>query len=63
VLYLKATKLGSESALSKIIEMVTQAQNLKPSIQKIADTIANYFIPVVLILAVLTLVAWMIFGK
>ncbi len=63
ILYIKATKLGSESALSKIIEMVTQAQNLKPSIQKLADTIAGYFIPAVLILATVTWIARIVLWK
>ncbi len=40
LLHIKATTLGQASVLSKIIEMVTQAQNLKPNIQKLADTIA-----------------------
>ncbi|MBP7847783.1 hypothetical protein KA013_00985 [Patescibacteria group bacterium] len=49
--------------MSKIIDMVTQAQNLKPNIQKLADTIAGYFVPGVLILSVLTLLAWIFLGK
>jgi cation transport ATPase len=49
--------------LAKIVEMVSNAQNLKPNIQKIADTIAGYFVPIVLILATLTLIAWIVFGK
>lgn len=63
LLHIQATTLGQASVLSKIIEMVTQAQNLKPTIQKLADTIAGYFVPVVLILATVTLISWLIFGK
>jgi cation transport ATPase len=43
--------------------MVSNAQNLKPNIQKVADTIAGYFVPIVLILATLTLLVWVVFGK
>ncbi len=63
VLHIQATTLGQQSVLSKIIEMVTQAQNLKPNIQKLADTIAWYFVPIVLVLATITLFARIFLGK
>ena len=58
---LEATTLGSESVLAKIVSLVSEAQNYKPSIQKLADTIAWYFVPVVLCLALLTLWGWIVF--
>lgn len=63
VLHVKTTKIGADSVLAKIVDMVSNAQNLKPNIQKVADIIAWYFVPIVLILATLTLVAWIVFGK
>ncbi len=63
ILHVKATKLWADSMLSKIIEMVSNAQNLKPTIQKVADTIAWYFVPLVLIVATITLLVWMIWGR
>lgn len=63
LLHIQATTLGQASVLSKIINMVTQAQNLKPNIQKLADTIAWYFVPIVLILATVTFLTWLLLGK
>jgi len=55
---LRATRVGRDTALSRIVEMVRQAQGAKPAIGKLADTIASYFVPVVLIIAVLTFMVW-----
>lgn len=63
ILIIKTTKLWSDSVLSNIITMVTNAQNLKPKIQKFADTIAAYFVPIVIALATLTVIGWLVFGK
>ncbi|HSW61929.1 MAG TPA: heavy metal translocating P-type ATPase [Dissulfurispiraceae bacterium] len=59
----RTTKVGSETILSQIISLVRQAQGSKAPIQRFADTIAGIFVPVVLIIALCTLVAWLIFAK
>lgn len=54
----RATKVGSQTMLSQIVKMVAEAQSSKAPIQRLADTVSSYFVPIVLILAVLTLVVW-----
>ncbi|TSC55760.1 MAG: Cu2+-exporting ATPase [Parcubacteria group bacterium Gr01-1014_18] len=58
----KATKVGSETLLSHIIQMVSQAQASKAPIQALADKISAVFVPIVLVLSVLSLLAWLIVG-
>jgi Cu2+-exporting ATPase/Cu+-exporting ATPase len=58
----KATKVGSETLLAQIIKMVEDAQGSKAPIQALADKISSVFVPIVLVLAVLTLDAWLLFG-
>jgi P-type Cu+ transporter len=58
----KATKVGKDTALSQIIEMVEQAQSSKAPIQKIVDRVAGYFVPAVMITAIITFVVWYVFG-
>ncbi len=58
----RATKVGKDTALAQIVKMVQDAQNSKAPIARLADTISGYFVPVVMILAVLTFVAWFDFG-
>ncbi len=58
----KATKVGSETMLSQIIKLVQEAQGSKAPIQRIADLISSYFVPVVIMLSVLTFVIWYDFG-
>ncbi len=58
----KATKVGSETMLAEIIEMVEKAQSSKAPIQRIADTVASYFVPIVIIIALLTFFIWLIVG-
>jgi Cu2+-exporting ATPase len=58
----KAEKVGSETMLSQIIKMVEEAQGSKAPVQKLVDKIASVFVPVVLAVAILTLVIWIIFG-
>lgn len=53
-----ATKVGSETVLSQIVAMVASAQSSRAPIQRLADVISSYFVPVVLILSVLTFVFW-----
>jgi Cu+-exporting ATPase len=59
---LRATKVGKDTALAQIVRMVQDAQNSKAPIARLADTISGYFVPVVMILAVLTFVTWYDFG-
>ncbi len=58
----RATKVGSATALAQIIRLVQQAQGSKAPIQRLADTVAAYFVPVVIGVAALTFVVWMAFG-
>ena len=58
----EATRVGRDTALSRIIEMVRQAQNSKPSISRLADKVAAVFVPVVMVIALLTALAWYFFG-
>ena len=57
-----ATRVGSDTALARIIKMVRQAQNSKPPIGKLADVIASVFVPVVMIIAMVAAVAWFVYG-
>jgi Cu+-exporting ATPase len=58
----KATKVGKDTTLSQIIGMVEQAQSSKAPIQKIVDRVAGYFVPSVIIIAILAFVGWYDFG-
>lgn len=58
----KATKVGSETLLAQIIKMVEEAQGSKAPIQALADRISSVFVPIVLVIAFVTLGAWLIFG-
>ncbi|MCA9391126.1 MAG: cadmium-translocating P-type ATPase [Candidatus Magasanikbacteria bacterium] len=58
----KATKIGSETLLAKIITMVQEAQGSRAPIQALADKISSVFVPIVLVLSVITLAAWLIIG-
>ncbi len=62
ILYVKATKVGKDTFLAHIIELVEEAQGTKVPIQKLADKITSVFVPVILILAVLTFLSWWIFS-
>lgn len=61
ILYL-ATRIGSETALARIIKMVRQAQNSKPPIGKLADTIASVFVPTVMLIAMIAALVWFSIG-
>lgn len=54
----KVTATGTDTVLSGIIKMVEEAQGVKPPIQRLADIIANWFVPVVVVLALLTFFTW-----
>ena len=58
----RASRVGSETALAKIIALVQQAQNSKPPISRMADKVASIFVPVVLLIALLTALAWWLWG-
>ncbi|RDC56002.1 copper-translocating P-type ATPase [Pedobacter chinensis] len=57
-----AEKVGSETLLAQIIEMVNNASRSKAPIQKLADRISGYFVPIVVLISVLTFVLWAIYG-
>lgn len=58
----KATKVGSETLLAHIIKMVEDAQGSRAPIQALADKISSIFVPIVLVIAFLTLIVWLIVG-
>ncbi|MEW6998587.1 heavy metal translocating P-type ATPase [Colwelliaceae bacterium BS250] len=58
----KATRIGKDTALAQIINMVKRAQNSKPPIGRLADMIAAYFVPVIMIIAITSALAWLNFG-
>lgn len=58
----RATRVGKDTALARIVGMVRRAQNSKPPIGRLVDTIAAYFVPSVMIIAVLSALAWLNFG-
>lgn len=62
VLKFRATKVGKETVLAQIIKMVEQAQASKAPIQRLADIVSSYFVPVVIGIAFLTFVIWFFLG-
>ena len=58
----KATRVGKDTALAQIINMVKRAQNSKPPIGRLADAISAYFVPVVMIIAIVSALVWLNFG-
>ncbi|KAD4384700.1 hypothetical protein E3N88_24868 [Mikania micrantha] len=63
VLHIKATRVGSESALSQIVQLVESAQMAKAPVQKFADRISRFFVPLVIIFSLSTWLAWFVAGK
>ena len=59
----KAEKIGKESTVSEIVRMVVEATNTKAPIAKIADTISSYFVPVIIVIAILCFIIWFIISK
>jgi Cu+-exporting ATPase len=62
LLHMRATKVGSDTVLANIIRMVEQAQGSKAPIQRLADTVSGIFVPIVLVIALLTFIGWAIIG-
>ena len=60
VLYVKVTKVGDDTFLAHIIELVEEAQGTKVPIQKVADKITSVFVPVILVVALVSLIGWYI---
>ncbi len=61
ILYVKATKIGKDTFLAHIVQLVEEAQGTKVPIQKLADKITGVFVPIILILTILTFANWWIF--
>ena len=60
---LKATKIGKDTALSQIIQLVEQAQGSKAPIAKLADKVSGVFVPIVIVLALVSGLAWYFLGQ
>ena len=58
----KATRIGADTVLAQIIELVKHAQNSKPPIARLADTISEYFVPSIMIIAIVSGLIWFNFG-
>jgi len=59
---MRAERVGSETLLAQIVQMVAEAQRSRAPIQKLADIVAGYFVPAVVLIAVITFVVWSIWG-
>ena len=58
----RATKVGRDTMLAQIVRLVQQAQGSKAPIQRLADVVASYFVPVVIFIAIATFTVWFVFG-
>jgi Cu+-exporting ATPase len=61
-LIMQAEKVGAETLLARIVKMVAEAQRSRAPIQKLADTVAGYFVPAVVVASIITFVVWAIWG-
>jgi P-type Cu+ transporter len=59
---MRAKRIGSETLLAQIVQMVAEAQRSRAPIQKLADTVSGYFVPAVISIAVITFIVWSIVG-
>ncbi len=58
----EATKVGKDTVLSQIVRLVQEAQGSKPPIARMVDVIASYFVPIVILIAILTFIVWYFLG-
>jgi Cu+-exporting ATPase len=58
----EATKVGKDTVLSQIVRLVQEAQGSKPPIARMVDVVAGYFVPIVILIAIATLIIWYFFG-
>ncbi len=63
MIHFKATKIGSDTALAQIIKLVEDAQGSKAPIAKMADIVSGYFVPIVVVIAILAFAGWFISGQ
>ncbi len=61
-LTMRAEKVGADTVLARIVQMVSEAQRSKAPIQRLADQVAGWFVPLVILIAVLAFAAWAVFG-
>jgi Cu+-exporting ATPase len=61
-LVIEAQRVGADTLLSQIVQMVAQAQRSRAPVQKLADIVASYFVPVVVITAIITFIVWALVG-
>ena len=59
---MRAERVGSETLLAQIVRMVSEAQRTRAPIQRLADTVSAYFVPAVVLIAVLTFIVWALIG-
>ncbi len=59
---MRAEKIGRDTLLAQIVQMVSEAQRSRAPIQRLADTVAGWFVPAVILIAVITFIIWAIFG-
>ena len=59
---MRAEKVGSETLLAQIVRMVSEAQRSRAPIQRLADVVSSYFVPAVVLVAVVTFIAWAVYG-
>ena len=58
----KAEKIGKESTISEIVRLVVEAVNTKPKISKLADKVSSYFVPSIIVIAIVTFIGYLLFG-
>lgn len=61
-LVMEAQRVGSDTLLSQIVHMVAEAQRSRAPIQKMVDIVSGYFVPIVVVIAIITLIVWGLFG-
>lgn len=59
---IEAEKVGSDTVLSQIVKMVSEAQRSRAPIQRLADTVAKYFVPIVILISIITFAVWALIG-